>query len=309
MSRRGSLAEQLSIALSTPPKPPKAANDNKPQNPRYRGTLPALRWLYDNHPDLAPALAAALPRPPANWFVDVEPTRQEIRPTIGEIMKASHDDDGNLLPSTYHGKDRVEIGSLKFLHGRLTEWGITKKGKRLKPTDRARSTEKKTSKERTPWLYLGTKATTPSPLHASHCHRPMSGEPALPPMYDPQPGVAAGRALLESLNIDGGTPANQLPVAVTFGPVAVADGAGFLGGVASPSGNSSSGAVMWEAPEERGSDAAGIIDEVAARGNLKSIGLRLGFREADALEAGKAALIDLAEILVSIDRGRKLRAA
>lgn len=305
MSRRGSLAEQLSVALSTPPKPPKAANDNKPQNPRYRGTLPALRWLYDNHPDLAPALAAALPRPPANWFVDVEPTRQEIRPTIGEIMKASHDDDGNLLPSACTGKDRVEIGSLKFLHGRLTEWGVTKKGMKLKPTDRARSTEKKTGKERTPWLYLGTKATTPSPLHASHCHRAFSGMPALPPMYDPQPGVAAGRALLESLNIDGGTPADQMPVAVTFCPVAVADGAGFLGGVASPSGNSSSGAVMWETPEERGSDAAGIIDEVAASGTLKSIGLRMGYSEAYADRAGKAALLDLAETLRRIEKRKE----
>ncbi|TFE99407.1 hypothetical protein B5M44_04200 [Shinella sumterensis] len=303
------MAEQLHAAINAPPKPLKAANDNKPQNPRYRGTLPALRWLYDNHPELAPALAAALPRPAANWFVDVEPTRQEIRPTIGEIMAASHDKEGNVLPVAHTSKGRTEIGSLKFLHGRLTEWGVTKKGKKLKPTDRARSTEKKTSKERTPWLYLATKATTPSPMHAAHCHRDFSGLPALAPMYDPLPGVEAARKELQAHGVDGGVPAGQLPHAARLGPDAVAEGASFMGGVCSPTGNSSSGAVMWEAPEERGSDAAGIIDEVAARGNLKSIGLRLGFKESEALEAGKAALVELAEILVSIDQGRKLRAA
>lgn len=306
MTRHGSLAEQL-VAMRNAP--PKAANDNKPKPVRYRGTLPALRWLHDYRPELARVLAEALPREPANWFVDLEPTRQEIRPTIGEVMKASHDDDGVPLRTAYTGKDRVEIGSLKFLNGRMTEWGVTKKGKKLKPTDRPRSTEKNSTKERSPALYLATKPTTPSPLHATHFHRPLSGEPALAPMYDPLPGVESARKELQSRRIDGGTPASQIPVAVTFCPEAVADGASFLGGVCSPSGNSSSGAVMWESPEDRKSDASAVLDEVAARGNLKSIGKRLGFKEAVALEGGKAALIELAEILLSVENGKKLRAA
>lgn len=310
--RHGSLAEQLQAAITAKPKPPKAANDNKPRTPRYRGTLPALRWLHDNRPDLAHAVASALPREPANWFVDVEPTRQEIRPTIGEIMKATHDENGVEMPSTFTaGKEgsRAAVGSIKFLNGRMMEWGVTKKGKKLKPTDRSRSTEKKTSKERSPALYLATKSTTPSPLHASHLRRAMSGQPALAPMYDPLPGVEAARRELQSRRVDGSTPAEQLPFAVTFCPQVVAEGASFLGGVCSPSGNSSSGALMWDTPEERKSDAAAVLDEVAARGNLKSIGLRLGFKEVDALEGGKAALIELAQILLSVESGKKLKAA
>lgn len=310
MARHGSLAEQLaSMGVSTP----KAANDNnpqrKPREPHYRGTLPALRWLWDNRPDLAQALADALPRPSANWFVDVEPTRQEIRPTIGELMKASHDEEGEQLPMAYETEKRVSIGKLRFLSGRLIEWGSTKKGKKLKPTDRPRSTESKENKVRSPWFYLSRRPSTPSPMAADHYHRPISDQPAIASMYDPLPGVEAARALLRSLGVDGGTPAGKLPVAATMCPTAVADGAGFLGGVSSPSGNSSSGAVMWDLPEAPMSNAADVIEEVAARGTLKSIGLRLGHNEGSAIEAGKTALIDLAEILLSVKNGKKSKAA
>ncbi|MBY3263860.1 hypothetical protein HFO15_19735 [Rhizobium laguerreae] len=305
MARHGSLAEQLATFGKAPPK---AANDNrKPREPHYRGTLPALRWLWDNRPDLAEAFADALPRPAANWFVDVEPTRQEIRPTIGELMKASHDDDGNQLPPTYETEKRVSIGNLRFLSGRLIEWGTTKKGKKLKPTDRPRSTESKENKVRSPGFYLSRRPSTPSPMAADHYHRPISEEPAIASMYDPLPGVEAARALLRSLGVDGSVKADQLPVGVTFCPQAVADGAGFLGGVSSPSGNSSSGAIMWDFPDRPESNAADVIEEVAARGTLKSIGLRLGHNEGSAIEAGKAALIDIAKILLSVKNGKKSR--
>lgn len=310
MARHGSLAEQL-VEFRTAA--PKAANDNnqqrKPREPHYRGTLPALRWLWDNRPDLAKAFAAALPRDPANWFVDVEPTRQEIRPTIGELMKASHDADGNPLPPTYETERRVSIGSLRFLSGRLIEWGTTKKGKKLKPTDRPRSTESKENKTRSPHFYLSRTASVPSPMAADHYHRPISTEPALAPMYDPQPGVEAARTLLRSLGVDGSVKASESPVHVTMCPTAVADGAGFLGGVSSPSGNSSSGAIMWDMPQASRSNATIVIEEVAARGTLKSIGLRLGHGEGSAIDAGKAALVDIAEILLSIKNRKSSMAA
>ncbi len=310
MARNGSLAEQLASFGKTTPK---AANDNnpqrKPREPHYRGTLPALRWLWDNRPDLAQAFADALPRTAANWFVDVEPTRQEIRPTIGELMSASHDKDGNELPPVYETEKRVSIGKLRFLSGRLIEWGTTKKGKKLKPTDRPRSTESKENKVRSPSFYLSRSPSVPSPMTADHYHRPISDEPAIASMYDPLPGVEAARALLRSLGVDGGTPAAKLPVTATMCPTAVADGAGFLGGISSPSGNSSSGAIMWDVPHVPQSNAADVIEEVAARGTLKSIGLRLGHNEGSAIEAGKTALIDLAQILLSVKNGKKSKAA
>jgi ribosomal protein L34E len=309
MARHGSIAEQL-VAIK---QRPVAANDNipqrKPREPHYRGTLPALRWLWDNHPDLAQAFADALPRRSTDWFVDVEPTRQEIRPTIGELMKASHDEDGNQLSPIYETERRVSIGALRFLSGRLIEWGMTRKGKKLKPTDRPRSTESKENKTRSPLFYLATKATTPSPMAAEHYHRPLSGQPVLASMYDPLPGVEAARAVLSFLGVDGGVKASQLPYGVTLCPTVVADGAIFLGGVSNPSGNSSSGALMWDQPDAPTSNATVVIEEVAARGTLKSIGLLLGHDEGSAIAAGKSALIGIAEILSSIRNRKNLRAA
>lgn len=308
MARHGSLAEQLAEFGK---EPPVAANDNRPKKERparYRGTLPALRWLWENRPDLAPALANALPRKPSSWFIEVEPTRQEIRPTIGELMAASHDEDEKPLKLTFeqHGNScHATIGRLKFRDGLLTEWGATKKGKKLKPTDKPRSTGDKTSKVRSPDFYLSTPATEPSPMVAKHYHRPLSGEPAIAPMYDPLPGVENARELLKSLGLDGATPSGMIEQEVKFGPVVAATGAGFLGGVSSPSGNSSEGAVMWEAPEERKSSASSVIEEVASSGTLKSIGIRLGYSEGYADRAGKAALVELAEILALTENYKK----
>lgn len=306
MARHGSLAEQLATALASPPpirKPPKAANDNRP---RFANELPALRWLYNKRPELAPAFASALPRPAANWFIDVEPTRQEIRPTVGELMAASHEDEKPLPASheTVGDYCYTTIGALKFRNGLLVEWGETKKGRKLKPADRARPTGEQVSKTRNPASYLALKGAT-SPLTAGHYHRPFSGEEAISSMYDPLPGVEAARALLRSLGVDGHVSADQLPHGVTFFPVAVAEGAGFLGGVSNPSGNSSSGAVMWEGPEDRPSDAKVVIEEVAARGTLKSIGIRLGYSEAYADQAGGRALIEVAEMLDRIKKSKK----
>ncbi|ASY56356.1 hypothetical protein [Sinorhizobium sp. CCBAU 05631] len=296
----------------TAERPLEAANDNrpapKPRQPRYRGTLPALRWLFDSHPDLAQALAAAMPKPATNWHADADDNKQETRPTVGELMKAAEgasaviegDEDG----------ERITLGSLKFRDGRLVEWGSTKKGRKLKPVDRVKAGggAAKTSR-RNPDRYLKTKATTPSPMHATSLPRNVSDRPVLPPMYDPQSGVEVNRALLRRLGADGSVPINELPVKATKGETVVAKGAGFLGGVSRPSGNASSGAQAWEAPEVRKSEVATIVEEVAARGTLKSIGLMLGYGEAYADRAGKAALVDAAKTLAAANDNRKVEQA
>lgn len=307
MARHGSLAEQLSAALSAPPAPRKAANDNKPKETRYSGALPALRWLWENRPDIAHAFASALPRPVANWFVEIEPTRQEIRPTIGEVLAASLTD-GEQATATHETNGTycyTTLGSLKFRNGMLVEWGTTRKGRKLKPADRARPTGDQANKTRNPASYLALRGPKPSMMAADHYHRPFSGEDAISSMYDPLPGVEAARALLVSLGVDGSVRADQLPHAVTHCQKGVAAGAGFLGGVTNSSGNSSSGAVMWEGPEDRPSDAKAVIEEVAARGTLKSIGLRLGYSEEYADRAGRTALIDVAETLTKMRERKK----
>jgi hypothetical protein len=304
---RLSLAEQLQAHQSRPAHIPKAANDNKPKPARHNSTLPALRWLWDNHPHLAPTFAAAIPKPADNWFVEVEPTRQEIRPTVGELIKASHDDEGAQLPISFlqDGKfERAAIGPLKFLDGKLMEWGVTAKGKKLKPTDRPRISGEAVSTTRSPGFYLNTKATTKSPMEAQHYHRPIHAGPALSSMYDPLPGVEDARRLLRSIGVDGSVDAGSVP-GITRYPTGVAEGAHFFGGVSNPSGNSSSGALMWEGPEDRENNATAIVEEVAARGSLKSIGIRLGYSESYAHVAGKEALVGMAEKLFAMSEKKK----
>jgi hypothetical protein len=297
----------LSELLATQSRPA-AANDNKPskpRQPRYRGTLPALKWLFDNHPDLAQALASAMPKPASNWHADAEDNRQEIRPTVGELMKAAVGASA-VIEADEHG-ERITLGALKFRDGRLVEWGATKKGRRLRPVDRVKAGggTTKTSR-RNPDRYLKTKATEPSPMHASSLPRNVSHRPVLPPMYDPQSGVEANRELLRSLGVDGSVPVNELPVKATICETAVAKGAGFLGGVSRPSGNASSGAQAWEAPEVRQGEVASVIEEVAARWTLKSIGIRLGYSDAYADRAGKAALVDAARVLAAANDNKKV---
>lgn len=62
---------------------------------------------------------------------------------------------------------------------------------------------------------------------------------------------------------------------------------------------------MWDAPEDRKSSAASVIEEVAASGTLKSIGMRLGYSEGYADRAGKTALLELAEILSLTEKHKK----
>lgn len=281
--------------------PPVAANDNKPAAPRYRGTLPALRWLNKHDATMALAIAAVLPKQPTNWFVEVEHSRLEIRPTVGELAKAA----AGSKPIVDAKGACIRLGDLKFKGNLLTEWGTTKKGVKLRPVDRLRGEGSAKAPARNIARYLATKPTTPSPMAAEHYHRPLSGQPALMPMLDPRPAVEAGRALLRQLGVDGSVRFKDLPAQATVCPTVVAEDAGFIGGVSHPRGNTSSGAVMWETPEPQKGIVATVVDEVAARGDLTSIGIRLGYGEADALEKGKDALLEVGKILVAANDNKK----
>jgi hypothetical protein len=316
-------------AFTAEPEPEPAAtlvgaNDNKPSaktSARYRGTLPALRWLFDHDAELGRAMAAELPKAESNFSVEVHDSKQEIRPTPGEIVKAASDgmpEDGTpawlepVVKTGRYGGKGVHIGSLKFVRGKLVKWGETAKGHELRPVDRITSVSANRPPERSPSRYLKTRPTTPSPLHAQPLPRAVSAAPALPPMYDPQAGVEDGRELLHSLGVDGSVPAERLPVPVTRCPTAVAKGAEFIGGVSHPCGTASKSAPrMWEGPEERKGEVRVVIEEVASRGTLKSIGERLGFYGERADRKGKEALLNAALVLVAANdnEARKKSAA
>jgi hypothetical protein len=313
-------------ALTAAPSAPKAANDNKPvrkrKETRYRGTLPALRWLYDNHPDLAEPVADAVQSlEKSNWNPEAGDDYLEIRPSISELVRAASDgtsDDGkpNWLSPTIEtdkdGNSYIQLGALKFVRGALEEYGRTARDAKLAPRDRARDRVDAATETRDPHRYvLHTKATTPSPLRAEPCQRPFSGEPALAPMYDPQRGVEANRAILRSFGVDGSVAFEDLPFPATKCPVAIAKGAEFLGGVASPSGNSSSGAVnMGEVPEPPKGEVRRVVEEIASGATLKDIGERMGMDMARPDRAAKELIVGAARVLVaSNDNSRKKNAA
>jgi len=296
-ARFKSFAEALSFDRASPV----AVNDNKPEKepqPRYRGTLPALRWLFDNHPTLALAVAEAMPKPKSDWSVEILENRQEIRPTVGELLKASADANLIIQPGEKNW-ERITLGSLKFLRGKLVEWGVTKNGRKLRIVDQVSPVSSDKTPTRNNDRYLKTKPTMRSPFEAMPLPRNISNRPVLPPMLDPLPGVTEARRLLQSLGVDGSVPFDQLPFPATRCKDAIAKGAGFIGGVSNSKGNTSGGGQAWEAPEVRQGEAAAVIEEVAARGTLKSIGTRLGYSEDYADRAGKAALVEAARVLTA----------
>lgn len=311
-------AAEGSVAPAQPaqPKPkPKAANDNRP--PRYRGTLPALRWLYDNHPELAPAMARAVKSlANASWRHDASDDDQDIRPTIGEIARAARGEDGEWLAPTIDRSNpeaiRIRLGALKFDGNELIEYGITKKGRKLQPRDRAKPRGASASADRTGNLYVfRTRSTTPSPLQAESQHRSMSGSPALQPMYSPQEGVEANRNILRDFGVDGSVAFADLPFPATKCPNAIAPGAEFLGGIARSSGNTSSGAVeMWEGPSIPKGEVRRVVEEVASGATLKDIGERMGYAGVRVDRTAKDVLVDAARVLAaSNDNNKRKRAA
>lgn len=313
-------------ALSSGPAPA-AANDNRPRKktePKYRGTLPALRWLHDNHPEVAEAMARAIKSlTHTSWDAEASDDTQEIRPTVGELIDGAteaRDDLGNRIwreaivehHSEEDGGSVIHLGPLQFRRGELLEYGRTKKGRALKPRDRmsSRDDRNSTPPRNVKAHVFGLRATTPSPLHAESLPRNMSGLPAIASMYDPLPGVEANRALLRGLGADGSIPFEDLPFPATRCPPAIADGAEFISGVVGLSGTSSSGAVdPFEAPEKPKGEAWQIVEEIASGATLKDIGERMGFKGGHAIRTAGAAIVDASKALIAANDNHQKKIA
>lgn len=296
---------------------------------RFRGTLPLINWLSKNEPEFAPSVIRAIRE--ASRTSD-EPDlaalpRREMRPTVGELMTAATDAFRNYVKGgkRHEGKGaRIEggsyfwepswfhLGDLVFFRGKLIQWGATRSGRKLFPMEQIRGAGGKRQARNTD-RYLATKATAPSPLTATTLPRPMRTDSELIPMYDPLPrkepadrdphgcfGVEEGRALLRQLEEAGGLPP------VTKCPPAIARGAYFFGGVSAPSGNAAKGTIgAWDAPEPRSGEAQIVLDEIAARGTLKSLGVRLGYADGYADRAAKRVLVDTAKMLAANDNHKE----
>ncbi|GEM_PF-5372361 len=154
--------------------------------------------------------------------------------------------------------------------------------------------------------YLALPGAVASPLTADGLHRPLSGEPALIPMFDPQAGTQEARAILRKHGIDGSVPFHCLPVAAKKLPNAIAKNARFMGGMSGRCQTASPATVgNWEPPEPISVPSTDVIDEVAARGTLQSIGIRLGYHGGYADRAGKKALLTTGRALVAANQNNQ----
>lgn len=153
--------------------------------------------------------------------------------------------------------------------------------------------------------YLALRGATASPMARQSYQRPVSDEPALPPMYAPQDGVEEARAVLAKLRVDGSVPFHDLPGA-TLCKAATAKGARYIAGIAGSKETATSPAPSWQEPDLPLGD---VLEEVAARGTLESIGVRLGYRGGYADRAGKRALLAEGRALVAANGHANARVA
>ncbi|MBB5273970.1 hypothetical protein HNR26_000008 [Rhizobium rosettiformans] len=156
--------------------------------------------------------------------------------------------------------------------------------------------------------YLALPAVIPSPLEAHHLHREFSGEPALPPMYVPQDGVEEARAILRQFGVDGSVPFCHLPNQATLGPTTIAKNARFMGGMTGRCQTASvavTGKVEDSAP--LAAVSAKVVEEVASRGTLESIGIKLGYRGGYADRGGKKALLNAGREIIAANENTRAK--
>lgn len=336
--------------------PPAAANDNElaPQL-----AWPALERLA-HRGDAARAFALRhwknLCYPGSGYFPepidDNEPETIEIRPSEAELLRAvgwtvtgeeRWQQTGKLVP-TYepaeaqsvstrnrNGGTDTRVGALLFRDGKLIEWGVTAKGRPLKPVERPRAAKRGPPTERSEaaiWAYLRI-SVTQSPMEAKSYTRPFSGEPVIMGHYDPLPreepnakdrrgrfGVEEARAVLRQHGVDGAVPFKDLPARATMCADALVPGGQWVGGVKMPKPLGEISAAAGPEPtmvrlmetadhlyqlRRLLREHAKVLDLAITNATAREIGIALGKAPAYAEKAGPL-LIDAAlDALLAID--------
>jgi hypothetical protein len=120
-------------------------------------------------------------------------------------------------------------------------------------------------------------------------------------------GVAEARAVLVAFGVDGSVPFERLPFPATRCPTVIARGARFIAGISSAKQTASVPAPSWQIPEAK--PLSPILQEVASRGNLESIGGVLGYSGGSRDRAGGKALLAAGRALLASNDNRPQRAA
>lgn len=158
--------------------------------------------------------------------------------------------------------------------------------------------------------HLALPGAIASPLAAIGLQRPLSGEPALAPMFDPQAGTQEARAILKELGIDGSVSFERLPFPANKLVDGIAKNARFIGGMSGRCQTASHGTIgNWEPAEPLSGVSAQVVEEVANRGTLASIGIKLGYRGGYADRAGKRALLEAGKAIVAANENNSKKDA
>lgn len=351
------LSALLAAAASSAPAPtkqkkpaPVPANDNKIADVLAWPTLERLAHRGDDARVFALRHWRNLLYP-GSGYIPPEPTADdtdepdiEVRPSEAELLRAvgwtvtgreRWEHTGKLV-NTYRPADLeptasrnrngavdARLGDLLFRDGALVEWGKTKKGRALRPVERARGVKGAAPKGRTEaavWSYLRAPATTSSPFTTTSLRRSFSGERAIPDMYKPLPGVEEARDVLREYRVDGSVPFEELPVPATQCADGLVAGPQW-GGVKKPKPLGEISAAAGREPEvvrliENGpylahlrrvlGDHAKVLDMAISDVSAKKIGIEMGKGQAYAEKAGPI-LIDAAiDALIAADETARL---
>ncbi|RWF66637.1 hypothetical protein [Mesorhizobium sp.] len=243
-------------------------------------------------------------------------------------------------------KNIVELGGLTFYTRAASPAQPTRRGKAggmllsyVDDTGTLKRPAYKSSKPRggkrphrgDPAGYIALPAAVARPGTAEGLRTAISDQPALMPMLTPQTrreprwsldihgrvdtlgryGVAEARSVLEAFGIDGSVPFERLPYATARHPTAVvAKGARFAGGITGRCQTASAATVgKAEEPPKMDERTEQVLEEVAARGTLESLGNALGYSGGYADRAGQKALLAAGRALVSANDNAGKQAA
>ncbi len=345
------LAAAASPATTTTPVPakkprPVPANDNKAPDVLAWPTLARLAHRGDESRVFALRHWRNLLHP-GTGYMPPEPTEDdtdeseiEVRPSEAELLRAvgwtvngveRWEHTGRIV-NTYaaaqieptinrhrNGAVDIELGDLVFRDGEMIEWGRTRKGRALRPVERARGVkgrEQPGRPEAAIRAYLRAPATTPSPFTAVSLRRPCSAATAITDMYDPLPGVEEAREVLREHRVDGSVPFQELPVPATQCPDGLVAGPQWVGGVKKPKPLGEISAAAGREPEvvrqiEIGDylrhlrrllgDHAKVLDLAITDASAKEIGIAMGRAPAYAEKAGPHMIDAAVDALIAFD--------
>jgi hypothetical protein len=153
--------------------------------------------------------------------------------------------------------------------------------------------------------YLDTPAAISGPCDATGLRRPIRAIVVHDHKHTASEGVEEARAILRKLEIDGSVAFRDLPFPAKRCPTVTAKGVRFIAGVSAGKQTASAAAPLWQLPDVE--PLSPVLEELAARGTLESIGIKMGYRGGYADRGGKKLLLAAGRELVAANNNNNLK--